>query len=55
MHPQLPHWSFEGRQEKWIFIPLVSLTLVLGIFPALILDIIGPSVNALVEHVKEVK
>ena len=38
------------RQEKWIFIPLVALTLILGIFPAPILDVIGPSVNALVDR-----
>ena len=43
------------RQEKWIFLPLISLTLVLGIFPAPILDLIGPSVNALIEHLKVVQ
>ena len=38
------------RREKLLFAPLVVMTLLLGIYPALILDIIGPSVNALVEN-----
>jgi NADH-quinone oxidoreductase subunit M len=38
-----------GRREKMIFAPLVVMTLLLGVYPALILDIIGPSVAALVE------
>ncbi len=37
------------RREKIIFAPLIFMTLLLGIYPALILDIIGPSVTALVE------
>ncbi|MEM6939820.1 MAG: NADH-quinone oxidoreductase subunit M [Pseudomonadota bacterium] len=36
-------------REKWIVAPLVVMTLLLGIYPALILDITGPSVAALVE------
>ena len=36
-------------REKIIFAPLVAMTLILGVYPALILDIIGPSVAALVE------
>ena len=40
-------------QEKWIFFPLVVLTLILGVFPAPILDIIGPSVHALVSNVSD--
>ena len=36
-------------REKWIFAPLVVMTLLLGVYPALVLDIIGPSVGALVE------
>ncbi|MGR3492565.1 MAG: NADH-quinone oxidoreductase subunit M [Shimia sp.] len=39
-----------SRREKWIFAPLVAMTLLLGIYPALALDIIGPSVTALVEQ-----
>ena len=38
-----------GR-EKAIFAPLVFMTLLLGIYPALVLDIIGPSVEALVSN-----
>ena len=36
------------RRERAIFAPLVAMTLILGIYPALALDIIGPSVAALV-------
>ncbi len=38
------------RQEKLIFTPLVAMTLLLGIYPALALDIIGPSVEELVTN-----
>ena len=38
------------RREKLIFAPLVAMTLLLGIYPALVLDIIGPSVTALVNN-----
>ena len=38
------------RREKAIFAPLVVMTILLGIYPALILDIIGPTVAALVEN-----
>jgi NADH-quinone oxidoreductase subunit M len=38
------------RREKWIFAPLVAMTLLLGVYPALVLDMIGPSVAALVEN-----
>ncbi|APX11751.1 NADH-quinone oxidoreductase subunit M [Tateyamaria omphalii] len=38
------------RREKAIFAPLVVMTLLLGMYPALILDIIGPSVAALVNN-----
>ena len=39
-----------GR-ERAIFAPLVAATLILGVYPALVTDIIGPSVAALVTHV----
>ncbi len=39
-----------NSREKWIFAPLVVMTLLLGVYPALILDLIGPSVAALVEN-----
>ncbi|WIV51716.1 NADH-quinone oxidoreductase subunit M [Marivivens sp. LCG002] len=38
-----------GR-EKMIFAPLVAMTILLGVYPSLATDIIGPSVGALVEH-----
>ena len=37
-------------RERFIFAPLVFMTLLLGVYPALILDTIGPSVAALVEN-----
>ncbi len=37
-----------GTRERVIFAPLVVMTLLLGVYPALVLDIIGPSVSALV-------
>jgi NADH-quinone oxidoreductase subunit M len=36
------------RREKAIFAPLVVMTLLFGVYPSLITDIIGPSVEALV-------
>ena len=38
------------RREKLIFAPLVAATILLGVYPALVLDVIGPSVQALVDH-----
>jgi len=38
------------RQEKLIFAPLTIMTILLGIYPALVLDMTGPSVQALVEN-----
>ena len=37
-------------REKWIFAPLVAMTLLLGVYPPLVTDIIGPSVEALIEN-----
>ena len=37
-------------RERAIFTPLVVMTILLGIYPALILDVIGPSVGLLVEN-----
>ncbi|MBD3663550.1 NADH-quinone oxidoreductase subunit M [Sulfitobacter sp. TSTF-M16] len=37
-------------REKWIFAPLVVMTILLGVYPALVLDLIGPSVAALVDN-----
>jgi NADH-quinone oxidoreductase subunit M len=39
-----------SRRERAIFAPLVIMTLLLGVYPALVTDIIGPSVAALVDH-----
>jgi NADH-quinone oxidoreductase subunit M len=35
------------RREKAVFAPLIAMTLLLGIYPSLVTDIIGPSVAAL--------
>ncbi len=35
-------------RERMIFAPLVAMTLLLGVYPALVLDLIGPSVHALI-------
>ncbi|MFD1913465.1 NADH-quinone oxidoreductase subunit M [Halodurantibacterium flavum] len=40
------------RREKAIFAPLVVMTLLLGVYPSLVTDIIGPSVGALVSDVQ---
>jgi len=39
-------------RERAIFAPLVIMTLLLGVYPSLVTDIIGPSVAALVTHVE---
>jgi NADH-quinone oxidoreductase subunit M len=39
-----------SRREKLIFAPLVAATIALGVYPALVLDISGPSVAALIEQ-----
>jgi NADH-quinone oxidoreductase subunit M len=38
------------RRERAIFAPLVVMTLLLGVYPSLITDIIGPSVEALIQN-----
>ena len=38
------------RLERAIFAPLVVMTLLLGVYPSLVLDIIGPSVEALISN-----
>ena len=37
-------------REKAIFAPLVAMTLILGVYPPLVTDIIGPSVEALIHN-----
>ena len=39
-----------SRRERAIFAPLIVMTLLLGVYPALVTDIIGPSVAHLVEN-----
>lgn len=34
-------------REKWIFAPLVAMTILLGIYPRLVIDITGPAVESL--------
>jgi NADH-quinone oxidoreductase subunit M len=41
--------DLSGR-EKAIFAPLVAMTLILGVYPSLVTDIIGPSVSALLDQ-----
>jgi NADH-quinone oxidoreductase subunit M len=41
--------DLDGR-EKALFAPLVAMTLILGVYPSLAIDIIGPSVEALVSR-----
>ena len=36
------------RREKIIFAPLVAMTILLGVYPSLVTDVIGPSVEALI-------
>ncbi|WP_127900201.1 NADH-quinone oxidoreductase subunit M [Solirhodobacter olei] len=38
-------------RERVIFAPLVAMTLILGVYPSAVTNIIGPSVRALVTHV----
>ncbi|MGR3758800.1 NADH-quinone oxidoreductase subunit M [Roseobacteraceae bacterium NS-SX3] len=37
-------------RERFIFAPLVAMTLILGVYPSLVTDIIGPSTTALIEN-----
>ncbi len=39
-----------SARERWIFAPLIAMTLILGVYPRLVTDITGPSVEALVTH-----
>jgi len=36
-------------RERFIFAPLVAMTIILGVYPALITDVISPSTTALIE------
>ena len=39
-----------SRRERAIFAPLIVMTLLLGVYPALVTDMIGPSVAELVKN-----
>ncbi|MBL1437178.1 MAG: NADH-quinone oxidoreductase subunit M [Rhodobacteraceae bacterium] len=39
-----------STRERVLFVPLIAGTLVLGIYPSFVLDLIGPSVDALVSN-----
>jgi NADH-quinone oxidoreductase subunit M len=39
-----------SRRERAIFAPLIIMTLLLGVYPAVVTDVIGPSVTALVDQ-----
>ena len=38
-----------SRRERFIFAPLIFMTVLLGVYPAPVLDVIGPSVAHLIE------
>jgi NADH-quinone oxidoreductase subunit M len=40
-----------GARERAIFAPLIAMTLLLGVYPRLVTDITGPSVEALISNV----
>lgn len=42
-----------GRREIIVFLPLVAMTLLLGIYPSLVTDVIGVSVEQLIADVNE--
>ena len=41
------------RREKLVFAPLVAMTLLLGVYPSIVTDITGPTVQQLVDRVGE--
>ena len=40
-------------REKWIFAPLIAMTLLLGVYPRLVTDITEPSVQAMLVNVND--
>ena len=40
-------------RERWIFVPLIVMTLLLGVYPRLVTDITGPAVTALIDHYQD--
>lgn len=43
------------RRERLVIAPLVVMTVLLGVFPNLVLDMIGPSVSAMLDHVESAR
>ena len=43
------------RREKWIFAPLIAMTLLLGVYPRLVTDITGPAVSELVQRYEQAR
>jgi len=41
-----------SAREIWIFVPLVAMTLLLGLYPSLVIDMTGASVAALLDHIQ---
>ncbi|HRO12706.1 NADH-quinone oxidoreductase subunit M, partial [Amaricoccus sp.] len=39
-----------SSREKLVFAPLVAAMIAIGVYPAFVLDVIGPSVAALIDH-----
>ena len=37
-------------RERWIFVPLIAMTLILGVYPRLVTDVTGPAVDSLLTH-----
>ncbi|WP_018000825.1 NADH-quinone oxidoreductase subunit M [Paracoccus sp. N5] len=37
-------------RERWIFVPLIAMTLILGVYPRLVTDMTGPAVEGLLTH-----
>ncbi|MDF3607370.1 NADH-quinone oxidoreductase subunit M [Paracoccus sp. DMF-8] len=39
-----------SSRERWLFVPLIAMTLILGVYPRLVTDITGPAVANLLQH-----
>ena len=42
-----------SRREIWLFAPLVAGTIILGVYPSVVLDYVSPAVTALIETLPE--
>ncbi len=43
-----------NKREIWLFAPLVAATIILGVYPSLVLDYVSPAVSALIETLPEI-